>query len=57
MKILAKKIVKGIKEIKNVNYIIKSTVEVTKKKYLYSNRIIAGSPVYFGSITSKLKFV
>ncbi|KYK25106.1 flavodoxin [Thermoplasmatales archaeon SG8-52-4] len=54
---LAEEIVKGIKEVKDVKYILKTTTEVTKDDFLTSDGIIAGSPVYFGSMVAELKDV
>lgn len=54
---LAYKIAEGIEKVPDVEYIIKSTEKVTKNDFLDSDGIIAGSPVYFGSMASELKNV
>jgi NAD(P)H dehydrogenase (quinone) len=52
---IAEEISKGIEEIKDVKSIIKSTSEITKKDFESCNGIIAGSPVYFGTMAAELK--
>ena len=54
---LAEEIIKGIKEVKDIKCVLKTTSEVTKEDFLTSDGIIAGSPVYFGSMVSELKHV
>jgi NAD(P)H dehydrogenase (quinone) len=54
---LAKEIVKGVKEVKNVKCVLKSTSEVRKNDFLTTDAIIAGSPVYFGTMAAELKQV
>ena len=54
---LAEEIVKGVKQVEGVECIIKSTSEVTKEDFISSDGIIAGSPVYFGSMAAELKEV
>ncbi|MCX7965374.1 MAG: NAD(P)H-dependent oxidoreductase [Syntrophorhabdaceae bacterium] len=54
---LAEAIAKGVNEVEGVNCVIKSTKEITKDDFLNSQGIIAGSPVYFGSMASELKEV
>ena len=54
---LAEEIVKGIKEVKDIKCVLKTTSEVTKEDFLTSDGIIAGSPVYFGTMVSELKHV
>lgn len=54
---LAKEIVKGIENVEDIKYILKSTSEVTKEDFLTSDGIIAGSPVYFGTMAAELKHV
>ena len=54
---LAEEIVKGIKAVEGIKYNLKITSEVTKEDFLTSDGIIAGSPVYFGSMTAELKEV
>lgn len=52
---LAEEITKGVQEIEEVNCIIKSASEVTKEDFIKSDGIIAGSPVYFGTMAAELK--
>ncbi|MBN1621356.1 MAG: NAD(P)H-dependent oxidoreductase [Endomicrobiales bacterium] len=54
---LAREIAKGVNEVKDVKCIIKNTSEVTKDDFTSSNAIIAGSPVYFGTMAAQLKEV
>ena len=54
---LAEAIAEGVKEIDGVTALLKSTNEVTKKDFLASDGIIAGSPVYFGVMAADLKRV
>jgi len=52
---LAEEIAKGVREVKEVKCLLKSTSEVTKDDFLNSDGIIAGSPVYFGTMAAELK--
>jgi NAD(P)H dehydrogenase (quinone) len=54
---LAKEIVKGVKEVEGVKCQLKSTSEVTKEDFVSSDGIIAGSPVYFGTMAAEMKEV
>jgi NAD(P)H dehydrogenase (quinone) len=54
---LAEEIVKGVKEVNSVKCVIKSTSEVRKNDFLTADAIIAGSPVYFGTMAAELKQV
>jgi len=54
---LAEEIAKGVKQIKQVECILKSTSEVKKEDFLSADAIIAGSPVYFGTMAAELKQV
>lgn len=54
---LAEAIAKGVEAVDDVNCLIKSTKEVTKEDFLASDGIIAGSPVYFGTMAAELKEV
>ena len=54
---LAEEISVGVNEIKGINCILRSTSEVTKDDFLDSQAIIAGSPVYFGTMAAELKEV
>ncbi len=54
---LAEEIAKGVQEVDDVECLLKPTSEVTKDDFITSDGIIAGSPVYFGSMTADLKEV
>jgi len=54
---LADEIAKGVRQVKDVNCVLKTTKEVTKEDFLESDGIIAGSPVYFGSMVAEMKEV
>ncbi len=52
---LAAEIVKGVREVEGVECVVKPVSEITKHDLLAADAIIAGSPVYFGSMASELK--
>lgn len=52
---LAEEIAKGVMQVKGVNCVTKPAGEVTKEDFLASDGIIAGSPVYFGTMAADLK--
>ncbi|MDR2017850.1 MAG: flavodoxin family protein [Syntrophobacterales bacterium] len=52
---LAEEVAEGVKEVKNVGCVVKAVKDVTKEDFLASQGIIAGSPVYFGSMAAPLK--
>ncbi|MBI4982099.1 MAG: NAD(P)H-dependent oxidoreductase [Candidatus Omnitrophica bacterium] len=54
---LAQEIAKGVNEVKDVTCLVKPGQDVTKEDFLNSDGIIAGSPVYFGTMSSGLKEV
>jgi len=54
---LAEEITKGVQEVKDVKCVLKPASEVTKDDFLSSDGIIAGSPVYFGTMAAELKQV
>jgi len=54
---LAGEIAKGVQEVKDVRCVLKPVSEVTKEDFLTSEGIIAGSPVYFGTMAAELKEV
>jgi NAD(P)H dehydrogenase (quinone) len=54
---LAQMIVKGVKHGKNAECILKAAADVTKDDFLSCHAIIAGSPVYFGTMSAELKDV
>jgi len=54
---LAEAIAKGVREVEGVDCVLKSVSEVTKEDFTTSDGIIAGSPVYFGTMAAELKEV
>ena len=54
---LAEEIAKGVEEVEGVDCVLKPASEVTKDDFLSSDGIIAGSPVYFGTMAAELKEV
>ena len=52
---LAESIAKGVNEIEGVEALLKHTNEVTKDDFTGAQGVIAGSPVYFGTMASELK--
>lgn len=54
---LAEEVEKGVKDVKDVICVLKEVSEVDKEDFLSSDAIIAGSPVYFGSMASDMKEV
>ena len=54
---LAEEIARGVREIEGVECVLKPVSEVTKGDFLLSDGIIAGSPVYFGTMAAALKDV
>jgi len=54
---LAEAVSSGIDEVEGVSALLKSTDEVTKDDFLNSEGVIAGSPVYFGTMAAELKKV
>jgi len=54
---LAEAIAMGVQEVQGVKPLVKSAHEVTKEDFLASGGIIAGSPVYFGTMAAELKMV
>lgn len=54
---LAEEIKKGVDETPGMTCLLKDTTSVTKDDFLSSDAIIAGSPVYFGSMAAGLKEV
>jgi len=53
----AEAIAKGVEEVEGVDAVLKSTQEVTREDFLESDGVIAGSPVYFGTMAAELKKV
>ena len=56
-KSLAEAVAEGVKSVEGVEAVLKSTSEVTKDDFLEAKGIIAGSPVYFGTMAAELKKV
>ena len=54
---LAEAIAQGARECDDVHVVLKTAGEVTKDDFLESAGIIAGSPVYFGSMAAQVKEV
>ncbi len=52
---LANLIAEGVDSVEGVSALVKSTDEVSKDDFMTSAGIIAGSPVYFGSMAAGLK--
>jgi len=54
---LAEEITGGIKEVSDVNCLLKPVDEVIEDDFISSDGIIAGSPVYFGTMAAEMKIV
>ncbi len=54
---LAEAIAEGVNSVEGVTVNLKTTQSVTKEDFVESAGIIAGSPVYFGSMAAELKKV
>lgn len=54
---LAQKIAEGVREVEGVNCMVKPAAEVTEQDLLDSDAVVAGSPVYFGTMAAELKQV
>ncbi len=54
---LAEAIAEGVNSVEGVTVNLKTTKSVTKEDFIESAGIIAGSPVYFGSMAAELKKV
>jgi NAD(P)H dehydrogenase (quinone) len=52
---LAQAIARGAEEVDGVSALLKNTRDVTKEDFLESRGVIAGSPVYFGTMAAELK--
>jgi len=52
---LAEAVAEGVDSVENVRAVLRNTDEVSKDDFLTSEGIIAGSPVYFGSMAAGLK--
>jgi NAD(P)H dehydrogenase (quinone) len=56
-KLLAESIAGGVEEIDGVECVLKSATEVSREEFAGADGVIAGSPVYFGTMASELKAV
>ena len=54
---LAEDIAKGVVQVDGVSCTVKSVSEVTREDFLDADGIIAGSPVYFGTMAAEMKEV
>ncbi|MBM4271199.1 MAG: flavodoxin family protein [Deltaproteobacteria bacterium] len=54
---LAEEIAKGVRGVEGVNCLLKSATDVTRDDFIKSDGIIAGSPVYFGTMAAEMKAV
>ncbi|MCD6384272.1 NAD(P)H-dependent oxidoreductase [Candidatus Sumerlaeota bacterium] len=54
---LAEAVGRGVEEVEGVNCIIKPAREVSEDDFVSADGIIAGSPVYFGTMAAELKEV
>lgn len=54
---MAKSIAEGIRDAGDVQPLLRTTDEVTEEDFLQSDGVIAGSPVYFGTMAAELKSV
>ena len=52
---LAEYVAQGVRQTPGVNCVLKPVDEVTKNDFIDSQGIIAGSPVYFGTMAAELK--
>jgi NAD(P)H dehydrogenase (quinone) len=54
---LAESIAQGVESVEGVKALLRNTTEVTKDDFVNAQGIIAGSPVYFGTMAAELKQV
>ncbi len=54
---LAQAIFEGVESVEGIEGVLKKTHEVTKEDFLEADGVIAGSPVYFGTMAAQLKLV
>lgn len=54
---LAEEIARGVQEVEGVTCVLRRAPEVTEDDFLSSDGVIAGSPVYFGTMAAELKEV
>lgn len=56
-KAMAESIAEGVHNVDDVRPVLRATAEVTEEDFLGSDAVIAGSPVYFGTMAAELKSV
>lgn len=54
---LAEEIARGVAQVDGVSCAVKSVADVTREDFLDADGIIAGSPVYFGTMAAEMKEV
>ncbi|MBU2511373.1 NAD(P)H-dependent oxidoreductase [bacterium] len=54
---LAESVAEGVNRVSGVECLLKTTAEVVKEDFINSEGVIAGSPVYFGTMAGELKLV
>ena len=54
---LAEEIARGVQKVEGVKCVLRSVSEITEDDFLNSDGIVAGSPVYFGTMAAELKEV
>jgi len=54
---LAHAVLEGVNGVDGIQGVLKSTQEVTKEDFIEAEGVIAGSPVYFGTMAAQLKTV
>jgi NAD(P)H dehydrogenase (quinone) len=54
---LAEEVAKGVEEVEGVACVVKAVADITKDDFVSSDGIIAGSPVYFGTMAADLKAI
>ncbi len=54
---LAQAVLAGVERVEGVQGILRDTESVTKEDFLEAGGVVAGSPVYFGTMTAQLKSV
>jgi NAD(P)H dehydrogenase (quinone) len=54
---LAEAVAEGVRQVSGVSCVVKPCAEITKDDFLQSDGIIAGSPVYLGTMAAELKAV
>lgn len=52
---LAEAVLKGVNSVKGIEGVLKDTDAVTKEDFLDASGVIAGSPVYFGTMAAQVK--